>query len=67
MGVAPEAIVKEFFFEYRLKYIVPNCDLPSETFYDNIVGCAVSAPDGSSPRGYSRIFLGIDSKTDSFV
>jgi hypothetical protein len=27
MRVAPEAIVEEFFFEYRLKYIVPNCNL----------------------------------------
>jgi hypothetical protein len=32
---------------------------------NNIVGCVPSAPDGSSPRGYSRIFLGIDSKNDS--
>jgi hypothetical protein len=35
------------------------------TWLNNIVGCALSAPDGSSPRGYSRIFLGIDSKNDS--
>jgi hypothetical protein len=34
-------------------------------FDDNIIGCALSAPDGSSPRGYSQIFLGIDSKNDS--
>jgi hypothetical protein len=26
------------------------------------IGCATSAPDGSSPRGYSRNFLGIGSK-----
>jgi hypothetical protein len=31
-------------------------------FMENIIGCALSAPDGSSPRGYSRIFLGIESK-----
>jgi hypothetical protein len=67
MGVAPEAIVEEFFFEYRLKYIVTTCNLQFEIFYDNIVGCALSAPDGSSPRGYSQIFSGIDSKTDSFI
>jgi hypothetical protein len=31
---------------------------------DNYVfmGCATSAPDGSSPQGYSRFFLGIGSK-----
>jgi hypothetical protein len=49
MGVAPEAIVEEFFFEYRLKYIVANWNLRFKTFYDNIIGCALSGPDGSSP------------------
>jgi hypothetical protein len=34
--------------------------------YDNIVGCALSAPDGSSPRGYSQILSGIDSESDMF-
>jgi hypothetical protein len=33
---------------------------------DNIVGCALSAPDGSSPRGHSRIYSGIDSKNEFF-
>jgi hypothetical protein len=35
-------------------------------FMKNIIGCAPSAPDGSSPWGYSRIFSGIDSKNEFF-
>ena len=35
-------------------------------YVKNIVGCAASAPDSSSPRGYSRIFLGIDLKNEFF-
>jgi hypothetical protein len=66
MGVAPEAIVEKTYFEYRLKYIVPTFSHQIKALYDNIVGCALSAPDSSSPRGYSRIFLGIDSKSDMF-
>jgi hypothetical protein len=27
-----------------------------------IIGCTTSAPDGSSPRGYSQIFSGIGPK-----
>jgi hypothetical protein len=27
-----------------------------------VIGCTTSAPDGSSPRGYSQIFSGIGSK-----
>jgi hypothetical protein len=34
------------------------------TLFDNIVGCVLSAPDSSSPRGYSRIFSGIDLKNE---
>jgi hypothetical protein len=64
MGVAPEAIVEKTYFEYRLKYIVPTFTHQIVALFDNIVGCALSAPDGSSPRGYSRIFSGIDSKNE---
>jgi hypothetical protein len=56
MGVAPEAIVKEFFFEYRLKYIVPNCNLQFETFYDNIVGCASALPMVVAPEAIVEYF-----------
>jgi hypothetical protein len=66
MGVAPEAIVEKAYFEYRLKYIVPTFTHQIVALFDNIVGCALSAPGGSSPRGYSRIFLGIDSKNEFF-
>jgi hypothetical protein len=66
MVVAPEAIVEKLYFEFRLKFILPTFSHQIEAFYDNIVGCALSAPDGSSPRGYSRIFLGIDSKSNLF-
>jgi hypothetical protein len=66
MGVAPKAIVEKTYFEYRLKYIVPTFTHQIVALYDNIAGCALSAPDGSSPRGYSRIFLGIDSKNEFF-
>jgi hypothetical protein len=67
MGVAPEAIVKKkTYFEYRLKYIVPTFTHHIVALFNNIVGCALSAPDGSSPRGYSRIFSGIDSKNEFF-
>jgi hypothetical protein len=53
MGVALEAIVEKTYFEYRLKYIVPTFTHQIIALFDNIVGCALSAPDGSSPRGYS--------------
>jgi hypothetical protein len=66
MGVAPEAIVEKTFFEYRLKYIVPTFTHQIVALFDNIVECALSTPDGSSPRDYSRIFLGIDSKNEFF-
>jgi hypothetical protein len=66
MVVALEAIVEKTYFEYRLKYIVPTFTHQIVALYDNVVGCALSAPDGSSPRGYSRIFSGIDSKHDLF-
>jgi hypothetical protein len=56
MGVAPEAIVEKSYFEYRLKYSVPTFTHQIVALFDNIVGCVLSAPDGSSPRGYSRIF-----------
>jgi hypothetical protein len=36
------------------------CDFPS--MLSIIIGCTTSAPDGSSPRGYSRNFSGIGSK-----
>jgi hypothetical protein len=38
--------------------------LSAPSFIRNIVGCAPSAPDGISPRGYSRIFSGIGSKNE---
>jgi hypothetical protein len=47
MVVAPEAIV-ESFFEYRLKYTVISSSSP--LFLRKFVGCATSAPDGSSPE-----------------
>jgi hypothetical protein len=47
--------------------LYPPVTFSLELFNDNIAGCMLSAPDGSSPRGYSRIFLGIDSKTDPFT
>jgi hypothetical protein len=31
--------------------------LPCSYSWINIIGCALSAPDGSSPRGYSRKFI----------
>jgi hypothetical protein len=55
MGVAPEAIVKKNYFEYRLKYIVPTFTHQIIALFYNIIGCALNAPDGSSPRGYSRM------------
>jgi hypothetical protein len=66
MGVAPEAIVEKTYFKYRLKYIVPTFTHQIVALFDNIVGCALSAPDGSSPRGYSQIFSGTDSKNEFF-
>jgi hypothetical protein len=36
------------------------CNFPS--MVSIIIGCTTSAPDGSSPRGYSRNFSGIGSK-----
>jgi hypothetical protein len=66
MGVAPEAIVEKSYFKYRLKYIVPTFSHQIKALYDNIVGCAPSAPDGSSPRGYCQTFSGIDSKNEFF-
>jgi hypothetical protein len=66
MGVAPEAIVEKTYFEYRLKYIAPTFTHQVVALFDNIIGCTLSAPDGSSPRGYSRIFSGIDLKNDLF-
>jgi hypothetical protein len=66
MVVAPEAIVEKTYFEYRLKYIVRTFTHQIVALFDNIIGCALSAPDGSSPRGYSRIFSGINSKNEFF-
>jgi hypothetical protein len=66
MGVAPEAIVEKTYFEYMLKYIVPTFTHQIVPLYNNIIGCALSAPDGSSPRGYSRMLSGIDSKNEFF-
>jgi hypothetical protein len=67
MGVAPEVIVEKTYFEYRLKYIVPTLTHQMVALFDNIFGRTLSAPDGSSPRGYSRIFSGIDSKNELFL
>jgi hypothetical protein len=47
--------------------LYPPVSFSLEFFNDNIIECALSAPDGSSPRGYSRIFSGIDSNTDPFT
>jgi hypothetical protein len=66
MGVAPEAIVEKNYFEYRLKYIMPTFTHQIVALFYNIIGCALSAPDGSSPRGYSRMLSGIDSKNEFF-
>jgi hypothetical protein len=66
MGVAPESIVERLISSIGSKTI---CFLTCHeiiTLLNKIVGCALSAPDGSSPRGYSRIFLGVDSKNDFF-
>jgi hypothetical protein len=65
MGVAPEAIVEKICFEYRLKYsVLHHHTLTRHSFIANFVGCALSAPDGSSPRGYSRMFSGTVSSID---
>jgi hypothetical protein len=59
IGVAPEAIVKNMF---RVQAQINHFFFDHQVIalFDNIIGCAASAPDGSSPRGYSRIFSGID-------
>jgi hypothetical protein len=67
MVVAPEAIVEKLISSIGSSILYPPATFSLELFNDNIVGCALSAPDGSSPRGYSRIFSGIDSKTDLFT
>jgi hypothetical protein len=63
MGVAPEAIVKKSYFEYRLKDIMATF-IPSNRSFAVIIslGARFRAPNDSSPRGYSRILSGIDSK-----
>jgi hypothetical protein len=51
MGVAPEAIVE--FIEYRLKHICCisyMMELIQFFTSSTIIGCATSAPDGSSPE-----------------
>jgi hypothetical protein len=49
MGVAPEAIVKEF-FEYRLKYSAPHLHNSTQNNFDDKYRRGVlSAPNGSSP------------------
>jgi hypothetical protein len=60
MGVAPEAIVEQnFFFEYRLKYSVLHYHASTQnSLAISFIGCAFSAPNGSSPQGYSRMFVG---------
>jgi hypothetical protein len=56
MGVAPEATAKCLYLVvgspfYHLVAIL-------STFHFSIfIGCAASAPDGSSPRGYSQVFI----------
>jgi hypothetical protein len=73
MGVAPEAIVKKnLISSIGSKTLCLLSCHQIVALLNNIAGCALSAPDGSSPRGYSRIFSGIDSKnqfssTDLFV
>jgi hypothetical protein len=52
MVVAPEAIVESFSSigsSVLLSQLCRSCI--------SFIGCATSAPDGSSPQGYSRIFL----------
>jgi hypothetical protein len=36
--------------------------LDKKSIFSIFIGCTISAPDGSSPRGYSRIFSSIGSK-----
>jgi hypothetical protein len=64
MGVAPEAIVEKLISSIGSKTMCLLSCHEIITYLNKIVGCALSALDGSSPRGYSRIFLGIDSKND---
>jgi hypothetical protein len=53
MGVDPEAIVESFLsigsniFSYSSFQFLYS--------YDNFIGCATSAADGSSPRGYKGV------------
>jgi hypothetical protein len=56
MGVAPEAIVEKSYFKYRLKYIVPIFTHPIVALFDNIVGSALGAPDGSSLEAIVKYF-----------
>jgi hypothetical protein len=53
MVVAHEAIVKSFL---SIGSSILSSHLPSRIILlFNFVGCAPSAPDGSSPRGYKRV------------
>jgi hypothetical protein len=54
MVVAPEAIVESFL---SIGSSIMSSHLPScFILLLNFVGCVPSAPDGSSPRGYKRVF-----------
>jgi hypothetical protein len=65
MGVAPEAIVeKKIISSIGSKTLCLLSYHQIVALLNNIAGCALSAPDGSSPRGYTRIFSGIDSKNE---
>jgi hypothetical protein len=65
IGVAPEAIVeKKIMSSIGSKTLCLFSCHQIVALLNNIVECALSAPDGSSPRGYSRIFSGIDSKNE---
>jgi hypothetical protein len=55
MGVAPEAIVESFLSIGSNKLFL--CMLCIVALRNDFIGCATSAPSGSSPRGYSRKFF----------
>jgi hypothetical protein len=57
MGVAPEAIVENLFFEYRLQYMVLSCNLYIDVFLMIISPGARSAlPMVVAPEAIAEYF-----------
>jgi hypothetical protein len=73
MGVAPEAMVKKNSIDSKILaacLVFPHYDLHKQKMsslsFLSFIGCATSAPDGSSPQGYGRVLV-VNHRLNNFL